>query len=155
METPICKITNGQFSYFLEVDGENFSFDGGSASDYFEKHYKELGYIIEKYRCKVENKDNQLIEVTVKEQTIYPAIVIKNSEQLLRLLTKEDLSFIGSTLGWSETVASTKGRHLLKGLFNELKDWEFNEILNYGECWKIVKIFKYLIEKYKDRVKIF
>lgn len=39
-----CRIINGKFSYVLEVDGESIAFSGGYAADYFEEHYKALGY---------------------------------------------------------------------------------------------------------------
>jgi metal-dependent hydrolase (beta-lactamase superfamily II) len=44
----VCKIINSQFSYILEVDGMKIPFDYMHNSDYFEKHYSELGYKIEK-----------------------------------------------------------------------------------------------------------
>jgi len=44
----ICKIINGQFSWILEVDGYSISFNGGYAVDYFEKHYKALGYEVKR-----------------------------------------------------------------------------------------------------------
>jgi len=52
-----CEIVNGQFSWFLRVDGQDISFQGGSNADYFEKHYKELGYevtIIDEHDLEVE-----------------------------------------------------------------------------------------------------
>lgn len=39
-----CEIINGKFSWILNVDGESIPFQGGFNADYFEKHYKELGY---------------------------------------------------------------------------------------------------------------
>lgn len=47
-ENKTCKIINGQFSWMLEVDGELVSFNGGHNADYFEKHYKGLGYNVER-----------------------------------------------------------------------------------------------------------
>jgi len=44
----ICKIINGQFSWILEVDEEKISFQGGWNADYFERHYSELGYEVER-----------------------------------------------------------------------------------------------------------
>lgn len=43
-----CVITNGQFSYYLEVDDQIISFQGSYNADYFEKHYRELGYEVER-----------------------------------------------------------------------------------------------------------
>jgi len=42
--TKVCVIENAQFSYMLRVDGEGISFQGSRNADYFEKHYKCLGY---------------------------------------------------------------------------------------------------------------
>lgn len=44
----ICIIINERFSWFLVVDGESISFQGSQNADYFEKHYFELGYKIER-----------------------------------------------------------------------------------------------------------
>lgn len=43
----ICKLVNDNFSYFLQVDGQNISFQGMGNAEYFEEHYKALGYTIE------------------------------------------------------------------------------------------------------------
>lgn len=43
----ICKLVNDRFSWIMYIDGQTISFDGGSNSHYFAKHYKELGYTIE------------------------------------------------------------------------------------------------------------
>lgn len=42
----ICKITNGQFSWTLEVDGNTINFNGGGNADYFADLYTRLGYEI-------------------------------------------------------------------------------------------------------------
>ena len=42
----ICKIINGRFSYVLEVDGKRIPFNTGE--EYFEQHYRKLGYEIQK-----------------------------------------------------------------------------------------------------------
>ena len=44
----ICKIINDQFSWVLEVDGHSISFDGSYNADYFEQHYKTLGYEVKR-----------------------------------------------------------------------------------------------------------
>lgn len=44
----VCKIINGQFSWILEVDGQEISFDGGHNADYFEQHYSALGYTVKR-----------------------------------------------------------------------------------------------------------
>lgn len=45
-----CIIENGQFSYILKVDGEVISFTGSYNADYFEGHYKDLGYEVERIK---------------------------------------------------------------------------------------------------------
>lgn len=42
----ICKITNGTFSWILEVDGKKITFNGFDAAEYFADHYKKLGYVV-------------------------------------------------------------------------------------------------------------
>jgi len=42
----ICKLTNGQFSWFMNVDDVEVVFQGFSNAEYFAKHYKKLGYKI-------------------------------------------------------------------------------------------------------------
>jgi hypothetical protein len=44
----MCIIENAQFSYILYVDGQEIGFYGAANADYFENHYKQLGYKIEK-----------------------------------------------------------------------------------------------------------
>jgi hypothetical protein len=39
-----CNIINKPTNWLLEVDGQSIPFDTGYGADYFEKHYKELGY---------------------------------------------------------------------------------------------------------------
>lgn len=42
----LCRIINGQFSWILCVDGQEITFSLGSSADYFEQHYKQLGYTV-------------------------------------------------------------------------------------------------------------
>lgn len=44
MVKKICKITNAQLTWILEVDGKKIAFSGFDNADYFEEHYKKLGY---------------------------------------------------------------------------------------------------------------
>jgi len=46
--TKICTITNGNFTWRLEVDDQKIDFGSSSAAEYFEKHYTALGYTIVK-----------------------------------------------------------------------------------------------------------
>ena len=42
-----CKIINCQFCWLLCVDNREVQFQGFSNAEYFEEHYKELGYEVE------------------------------------------------------------------------------------------------------------
>lgn len=50
MKNPHAKkeatIINGRFSYILRVDDMAILFSSGIAAEYFEKHYRDLGYTI-------------------------------------------------------------------------------------------------------------
>jgi len=41
-----CVITNEQFSWVLKVDNFKIPFVGFTCADYFEEHYKKLGYTV-------------------------------------------------------------------------------------------------------------
>lgn len=43
----LCVISNKQFSWEMKVDGESISFQGHENAKYFQKHYEELGYVVE------------------------------------------------------------------------------------------------------------
>ena len=45
---PKCQIHNGRYAYLLIVDGEKIAFQGSCSADYFEKHYRKLGYKVER-----------------------------------------------------------------------------------------------------------
>ena len=44
----ICILENAQFSWILKVDGVEIPFYYGSSADYFEEHYKSLGYTVKR-----------------------------------------------------------------------------------------------------------
>ena len=46
MSKPICEIINSRFSWILKVDKMEIPFEGGYNADYFEEHYKSLGYCV-------------------------------------------------------------------------------------------------------------
>ena len=54
-EPKVCKITNGQFSWILEVDGRVITFDGGDNAEYFANLYRKLDYSV-----KVEEKQQEV-----------------------------------------------------------------------------------------------
>jgi len=41
-----CLLINEQFSWILQVDNFKIPFTGFTCADYFEEHYKELGYTV-------------------------------------------------------------------------------------------------------------
>ncbi len=41
-----CILTNGEFSWILEVDGNTINFQGSESAQYFAYHYSNLGYEI-------------------------------------------------------------------------------------------------------------
>ena len=43
----ICKISNGAFSWVLEVDRKTIYFQGSENAEYFGEVYTSLGYIVE------------------------------------------------------------------------------------------------------------
>ena len=50
-----CIIRNASFIYSLIVDNITISFNGSSSADYFEKHFKNLGYEVERQESKEED----------------------------------------------------------------------------------------------------
>lgn len=40
----LCIITNAKFCWVLKVDGQEIPFNTAVSADYFEEHYKSLGY---------------------------------------------------------------------------------------------------------------
>ncbi len=54
----VCKIIGTPFSYLLEIDGKCISFQGYSNAQYFETHYKSLGYEIQ-YFVEGDYKNNR------------------------------------------------------------------------------------------------
>jgi len=46
----VCKLVNDRFCWVLKVDEQEIPFQGSSNAEYFEAHYKKLGYKIERER---------------------------------------------------------------------------------------------------------
>lgn len=55
MTEKVCILHNARFSWVLKVDNQNVLFQGSYNADYFEEHYKQLGYKIVRTR---EDDDN-------------------------------------------------------------------------------------------------
>lgn len=45
-KSKLCVLTNGQFSWMLQVDGQTIDFDGYYNAEYFRDHYGDLGYTV-------------------------------------------------------------------------------------------------------------
>ena len=61
-------------------------------------------------------------------------------------LSDKDLMEIGNILGYSQSQKRHARRFLL-GLNGELKNWEYDETINYGEMKKVMDIIKLLQKK--------
>lgn len=66
--------------------------------------------------------------------------VMRNISQL----TEEELAKIGDMIGYVPSAAKHKARRFLYGCQNKLKNWDYDEVVNYGDMHKVVAVFKYL-----------
>ena len=46
----LCILVNARFCWILKVDGKEIPFNCGSSADYFEEHYKALGYDVRRVK---------------------------------------------------------------------------------------------------------
>jgi hypothetical protein len=44
MDKKECVLVNGRFCWILKVDGQSIPFNQAASADYFEEHYRGLGY---------------------------------------------------------------------------------------------------------------
>jgi len=59
-------------------------------------------------------------------------------------LKKDELENIGDMLGYTPKAARHKAVRFLSGTQNTLKNWEYDETINFGDMHKVVRVFKYL-----------
>ena len=62
-------------------------------------------------------------------------------------LTKEELLWIGDKLGYIPSSSAHRARRFLYGCQNTLKNYDWDENVNYGEMHKVMVIFQYLAAK--------
>ena len=69
-------------------------------------------------------------------------------------LTKEELMWIGDKLGYISRAATHQtllhihiAKRFLYGCQNTLKNYDYDENVNYGEMHKVMEIFQYLATK--------
>lgn len=62
-------------------------------------------------------------------------------------LTKEELQWIGDKLGYIPSAAAHRARRFLYGCQGTLKNYDYDETVNYGDMYIIMEIFQYLAEK--------
>jgi len=63
-------------------------------------------------------------------------------------ISKEDKLEIGKILGWDDSVLQIKATRFILGLQDKLKNWNYDEVINYGEMHKVKKIFD-ILDSYK------
>jgi hypothetical protein len=68
-------------------------------------------------------------------------------QDILNNLTKEDISKIGDILGYIESVAKYRARRFIVGMCGELKNWDYDEVINYGDMGKVLKIIQIIASK--------
>lgn len=71
------------------------------------------------------------------------------AQEIIKNLTDDDLHIIGDLLGYIPEVAKTKARRFIAGMCGELKNWEYDETINYGNMEKVVSIIKLINTKTK------
>ena len=59
-------------------------------------------------------------------------------------LTQEELLWIGDKLGYIPQTARRKAKRFLIGCQGKLKNWNYDEVINYGEMGKVIEVFNYL-----------
>ncbi len=61
---------------------------------------------------------------------------------LIDKLSDEALQQIGHLLGYRPALEKHKARRFIKGLNGELKNWEYEETINYGHMHVVLKILE-------------
>lgn len=68
-------------------------------------------------------------------------------EELLRksINNHSQMTHIGENiLRYTSKVAKHKARRFIRGMLGDLKNWNYDEVLNYGEMPKVLETIKYL-----------
>jgi len=72
-----------------------------------------------------------------------------NAQEIINSLSNDELLQIGEILGFFPKYARGKAISFIKGLCNELKDWKYDDILNYGQMHKVFEIISIINERKK------
>lgn len=59
-------------------------------------------------------------------------------------LTKEQRLHIGDLLGYTEQAASNKCHRFILGCQGKLKNWDYDEVINFGEMGNVIAVLKYI-----------
>lgn len=59
-------------------------------------------------------------------------------------ITQNHLEKISDMLGYKPSPA--KARRFLRGMNGELKHWEYDEVINFGEMGKVLKVIEFLVK---------
>ena len=63
----------------------------------------------------------------------------------MKYLSKEDAKKIGEMLGYIDEIAEKRGRRFYSYLKGEIKNWDYNETVHFGDIKKkIVPIIDFL-----------
>ena len=62
----------------------------------------------------------------------------------IKEISNDHLEQIGNILGYKPSAAKSKARRFCRGLNGELVNWEYDEIINYGEMGKVLSIINLL-----------
>jgi hypothetical protein len=65
-------------------------------------------------------------------------------------LTREQLLYIGDLLGYTPQVAVNKANRFILGCQGRLKNWNYDEVINFGDMSKVVKIIAYIEQVWTD-----
>jgi len=74
------------------------------------------------------------------------------SQEIINKLSQEDLLKISDLLGYSEWLVPTvcgknKSIRFISGICGELKNWNYDETINYGDMGKVLKIIQIISSK--------
>lgn len=69
------------------------------------------------------------------------------ANEILNKLSSDDLSEIGEILGYIPSASKTKAKRFIVGMCGELKNWDYDENINYGDMGKVLKVIQIIQSK--------
>lgn len=69
------------------------------------------------------------------------------SGEIFKHLEPSDFSEIGDILGYKETHANWLAKRFIQGMCGELKNWEYDETINFGDMGKVYRVMNILNSK--------